>query len=222
MLWMFFSAPLILFSEAQAVSSNCVDVSVGTPGGPAVLPPHCTGGAGDIKKCTGDKTGLVEEVLSQKGKNLILRPGREASQENDIRNNIHCNTVALIASLLTLGIKIQINSIKSDHGIDGGFHPKGQALDLGYYAPGQAKATPDGVKVYEFLYKNRHELNVHQIIWQYPPEVSGIDLNKRCVSQLPDAGANGELGAAVNCDAFYKGDINGHHNHIHTSVHTGA
>lgn len=178
---------------------------------PTPTPVPCPVSNPATKKCASpaERSALVAEVLGNK--NLVLRSGREASQRRDIESELHCNTVSLIASLLTLNIPIRINSLKADHSVDGGFHPKGQAIDLGYHV----RNGGDGVKVYEFLHKNHKQLKVQQIIWGYPPNLPGIDPGRKCIGQL-----GSPPGQPVDCDAFFKpGTMSQHADHIHTSVH---
>jgi hypothetical protein len=179
-----------------------------TGGGLPVAAPG-GGGAGSVVGGCSDPT-LADKVLGNP--NLVLRPGREASQTADIRGRLRCNTVAMIASMLTIGVPIRLNSLASDHPVDGGYHPKGMGMDLGYPA-----GDPTGAIVYEFLYKNRESLHLLQIIWAYPPNIAGIDPGQKCVQQ----NVNGEaatFGVVGDCDALYPNDISGHTDHIHVAA----
>lgn len=170
-------------------------------------------GAGTVTACAPgtDRAALVATVLGSP--NLKLREGREASQTSDIQTGIECPTVAVIASMLTIGVPIRINSLMSDHPVDTGYHPKGMAMDLGYL-PGDQ----DGAKVYEFLYKNAEALGVIQIIWAYPPTIDGIDPSKKCIQQNTN-GLAASFGVKGDCDGLYPSDIADHTDHIHMAVH---
>ena len=184
-------------------TTGCPSGAAPAPGGPGQVVAPCTSGQ--------DRTALVAQVLASP--NLLLRAGREASQTSDIQTGLECNAVAVIASMETLGVQVRLNSLKSDHPIDGGYHPKGMAMDLGYPA-----GDPVGATVYEFLYRNYLALNVIQIIWAYPPTITGIDPGKKCIQQDTNgvAATHGVLG---DCDALYPSDISGHTDHLHLAVH---
>lgn len=188
----------------------------GDTGGGRIVSASGSGPSGSITSCNGDREALANKVLA----NPLMgwRPGREETQKEDVRSQLHCNTLALLDSLMTLGIKIEIMSMKSDHDVDGGYHPRGQALDLWF----EAGSGPDSVKVYEFLYRNAAQLKVIQIIWAYPPDLPGIDPGKKCIGQNQNGNDPSIYGTQVDCDSFYGvGTMSGHADHIHTAVSSG-
>ena len=171
------------------------------------------GGPGEVTTCKPgqDRAALVAQVLASP--NLVLREGREESQSADIRTGLECNTLAVIVSMETLGVPVRLNSLKTDHPVDGGYHPKGMAMDLGYES-----GDPVGAKVYEFLYRNYLALGVIQIIWAYPPTIAGIDPGAKCIQQDQN-GIGATHGVLGDCDALYPSDISGHTDHIHVAIH---
>ncbi len=208
-----FSSPVY----GQLATSNAACTKIGNPIGQPIPPPGCQ--TGQIKVCNSpaDYDILAQEVLNNP--NLVLA-GDANLERSDIKNhNVECNLVALLDSLLTLNVKIIITALNSDHANDGGFHPRGMAVDLGYFSPTTRGDTPEGLKVYDFLYTKRVELKVIQIIWGYPPDDSSKN-GKLCIGQSNNSGDAGTIGNPVNCDAFYTvGTMSQHANHIHTAIH---
>jgi hypothetical protein len=149
------------------------------------------------------KSELVEKALSNP--NIIYGNfGSAATQKDDVRN---CLTEPTLVGLISMaeqsGVKIPVNAMATDHGGctggSGSLHNSGRAIDIGYYGNGNARHSADGDKLYSYIYRNRKELGVAELIWQDPPN------GQKCVKNLEP----------VDCYITYATVIADHYHHIH-------
>lgn len=154
-----------------------------------------------------DRAALLERLNAQmNGGNLKLGLfyGNAATQKTDIENLLTIRTLQFLLIISEQsGVIIPVNSLVSDHGNDGGDHPAGRAVDIGYFGNGTAGHSADGDQLYTFIYNNRESLKVSQLIWKYPPT------GYQCLGG----------GVPVDCQAYYGGDLAVHDGHIHVGIY---
>lgn len=154
-----------------------------------------TGGIGDYAGLTRDE--LVSKILS----NPNWSPQSE-NPVNDIKNGVAKDKLlSLILGIVEqVNVKIRPSVIKTGHddctarGTTSN-HFSGTAIDLG--DAGSTRA--DMVKVYNWLYTNREQLEINELIWD----------------PIPPGTTNLRAGVARGYDAA---TLQGHRNHIHVSV----
>jgi hypothetical protein len=176
-----------------------------------------TGSTAETTACGSSSAGLVttdpnvarEIVLSSEN----IRWGNygpESSQKDDVRNCLSNETLVAFATMAERsGASVPINAIASDHGgcnaETGSHHNVGRAIDIGYYgrgADGDDRHTDEGDVLYRFLFNNREELQINQLIWQYP------EPGYNCMNR----------GVPGDCDVIYsEATIDNHYHHIHVS-----
>lgn len=160
-----------------------------------------SGGFSPIKYSS--KNELIERALASK--NIVWgNYGSADDQKKDVKSCLTENTlVGLVTMAEKSGVKLPINSMATDHGGctggGGSLHNAGRAIDIGYFGNGNSRNTPDGNKLYSYLYNNRKELKIDELIWQDPPS------GQNCVKNLEPAG----------CYTTYAGVIDIHYHHIH-------
>lgn len=159
----------------------------------------------------GECAELIERVkkLKNEGKILLMN---EAPEMEDIERcgqvsacpsgdhvGIEKKTVqVLIAVAEQSGVVAKVYAFNKDHFCDKGEHGKGLAIDFPYNA-----GTPEGEKLYKFLYDNAASLGTNKLI--YSPTPSGYE----CMGG----------GAPVSCVDYYGEDtLSGHQDHIHLSL----
>ena len=148
--------------------------------------------AKDSSEITGSRSELNERLL---GNSKIKIDGRGVGDVNSGRAND--NLVKLMISIMENGnFELPISVIQTGHGCPSQ-HCDGLAVDIAYYSNNKT-----GQRLYKFLFKNRKELKIDQMIFDLPP--SGY----QCL----------DGGNPVDCRGFYKEDLAGHNNHIHVSV----
>lgn len=180
---------------------------------PATQTPAGTTNAGCLSN--GSSVGLATTDVNQ-ARDIILRSqniiwgnyGSAVSQIEDVRSCLQPSTLLALATMAErAGVQIPINALGTDHGgcngSGGSLHNQGLAIDIGYYgndSAGEDRHTPDGDKLYRFLYDNRVVFKINELIWQYPPD------GYQCIN-------NGNLG---ECDTIYSAStMNDHYHHIH-------
>lgn len=137
--------------------------------------------------------------------------GSASSQKADIKGCLKSNAlVGMLAMAEQSGVNIPINALGTDHGgCSGGksLHNVGLAIDIGYYGNGDPQHNENGDKLYNFLYSNREDLVIDELIWQNPPS------GKKCIGDAK----------VVDCLSFYGADtMNQHHHHIHVGFKAGG
>ena len=114
---------------------------------------------------SGEKSELINKILDNPRIKLM---GTDPAEE-EIKNKLQLGALIGLASLgEKTGVDIPVTDLWRDWGDD--FHGQGQALDIGYYGNGQGNWRPEGDKVFKYLYDNRVELKVNELIWWKPPE----------------------------------------------------
>lgn len=159
----------------------------------------------------GECAELIERVkkLKNEGKILLMN---EAPEMEDIENcgkvtqcpsashvGVEKKTVqALIAVAEQSGVVAKVYAFNKDHFCDSGEHGKGLAIDFPYNA-----GTPEGEKLYKFLYDNAATLGTNKLI--YSPTPSGY----QCMIG----------GKPTDCvETYGKSTLSGHEDHIHLSL----
>lgn len=159
-------------------------------------------GAGGIS--SGTKQELIARALSND--NIVYGNSGEAKkQRGDVKNCLTETTlVGLVSMAEKSGVKIPINALAHDHRPykcdgSGTLHSGGKAIDIGYYGRGEREHSEDGDKLYNYLYANREELKIDELIWKPPTE------GKKCLGG----------GEPVDCLTYYEESYAVHYHHIH-------
>lgn len=167
----------------------------GNPGVPANSQTGC-GDENETAQDIGDITGTRSELNERLIDNPKIKiDGSGIGDINSGRAND--NLVKLMIAIMENGkFDLPVNVIQTGHGCPSE-HCSGLAVDIGYYSNNKT-----GQRLYKFLYKNRKELKINQMIFDLPP--SGY----QCLN----------AGAPIGCQEYYRDDLPGHNNHIHVSV----
>lgn len=157
-------------------------------------------GGGTYQEIGGSREEIAQRLLESS--NLKLGNfGNAGTQRTDIQTGATDELVRLmLAANEQSGAPLLVNAIKTDHK-SGTAHGAGRAVDIGYYGNGYPNHNDDGDKMYKFLYANRKELKIKQLIWKYPPG------NLKCVNR----------GEPVECSS-YGSILNDHNHHIHAGL----
>ena len=172
----------------------------------------CPEGTSDGGLVDGECPELIDRIkkLKDEGKLKLMN---EAPEMEDIEK---CGQVTMcpdgghvgvekrvLQVLITLaeqaGVpQIPVYALNKDHFCDQGEHGKGRGIDIPLNA-----GTPDGEKVYKYLYDNASTLGTHKLIYSPPP--SGYE----CMYDGKPGSCGGIYGAET---------MSAHQDHIHVSL----
>ncbi len=155
------------------------------------------GGGGAASLPSGERKELVDKLFASKNWDP-----QSANPTNDVKNGIASDDLVrlLVAVVEQADVKIRPSVIKSGHsdcsaGGSTSNHYSGLAIDLG----NAGVAVGDMNKLYKWLYNNRAELKIDELIFNpVPSGTSTLDGGKAF--------------------AFDSGTMDGHKDHIHVSV----